>query len=254
MTHHTIGDLSGRVVLVTGAARGLGLNHVRRMSEAGATVVATDLHEAEVAAATVDIANVRAAALDIRDTDAVRSHIEGIVATEGRLDVVVNNAGGAVGYTGGETDPVAIFRAVVELNLVATYGVCLAAAPHLAPGGRLILTSSSTTFRHSFDVPVSYVAAKTGVIGLTRALARDLGERGIAVNAVAPGFTPHDAMRGRVQSERVDAMTEVAVRDQAIKRSGTPDDISSAVLFLAGPGADFITGQVLLVDGGWTFH
>lgn len=251
---HTIGDMSGRIVLVTGAARGLGLNHVRRLSAVGATVIATDLREDEVATATADVAHVRAAALDIRDTDAVRALVADVVTTEGRLDVVVNNAGGAVGYTGGETDPVAVFRAVVELNLVATFGVCLVAAEQLAAGGRLILTSSSTVFRHSFDVPASYVAAKTGILGLTRALARDLGERGITVNAVAPGFTPHDDMRGRIASARVASMADVAMHDQAIKRSGTPDDISSAVLFLAGPGAEFMTGQVLLVDGGWTFH
>ncbi|MBB2940260.1 NAD(P)-dependent dehydrogenase (short-subunit alcohol dehydrogenase family) [Amycolatopsis bartoniae] len=249
MAAMTLDDLGGRVALVTGGSRGLGLNHARRLAEAGARVVVTDL---TLESGMDSVPGVRAVPMDIRDTAAVRDLIADIVAHEGGLDIVVNNAGGASGYVDPGQDPVVAFRAVVELNVVATYAVCLAAAPVLPDGGRLILTSSSSAFRHTFDVPASYVAAKLGVVGLTRALARDLGEAGIAVNAVAPGFTPHEEMRKRIP-ERVESMTSAAVRDQRLKRPGTPDDISSAVLFLAGPGAGFMTGQVLLVDGGWTF-
>lgn len=246
--------ISGQIALVTGAARGLGLSHARRFAAAGARVVVTDVAKDELAAAADGIAGARAVPMDIRDAGQVRDVVAEIVATEGGLDIVVNNAGGATGYVSGE-DPVSRFREVLELNMVGTYAVCEAATPALAArgGGRIVLTSSSSVFRHAEKVPAAYVAAKAGLVGLTRALARDLGMHNITVNAVAPGLTPHDGLRHNRPAGELEGMLAVTLSGQALPRASTPDDISSAVLFLAGPGAAFITAQVLLVDGGWTF-
>lgn len=247
-------DLAGQVALVTGAARGLGLSHARRLAAAGATVYLSDRLADEVAAAAERLPGARGVRLDVTDDREVRDVVARVADEQGRLDILVNNAGGVTGFVGPDADPVAAFRQVIDLNLSGTYAVCAAAAELMrdAGGGRIVITSSSTARRHA-HVATSYVAAKAGLIALTSALARDWGADGIRVNAVAPGFIAHDGLLAKFPPERVDEMADSWVAGQALPRRGTPEDISDAVLYLVCPQSSFVTGQVLFVDGGWTF-
>lgn len=244
-----------KVVLVTGAARGLGRRHAERFAELGARVVLTDVEDSEVLEVAAGLPGAVGLAMDVRDPGRIRSVVADVLVQCGGLDILVANAGGASGYLPAGADRVETFRSVVELNLVGTWAVCDAVAPTMRErrSGRIVMTTSNTVFRHTDDVPAAYVAAKAGVVGLTRALARDLGPWGITVNSVAPGFTPHAGLRHNIAADRLQAMSDAAVAAQCLPRSGTPDDISAAVQFLAGPDAGFVTGQVLVVDGGWTF-
>jgi NAD(P)-dependent dehydrogenase (short-subunit alcohol dehydrogenase family) len=247
--------LLGQVAIVTGAAHGLGREHAEVLAAHGATVVLADVDADGARAAADRISGARAAELDVTDEDAVQELVDDVARTHGRIDVLVNNAGGSRGYVDEESSPTQRFRAVLELNLVSSWLLAITVAPVMAAGGggRIVNTTSNTVFRHTADVAVSYIAAKAGVVGLTRALARELGPRNVTVNAVAPGFTPHDDLRRKLPDDLFAVMSETTLAQQCLPRLGTPADIAGAVLLLVGPGGAFITGQVLVVDGGWTF-
>jgi NAD(P)-dependent dehydrogenase (short-subunit alcohol dehydrogenase family) len=246
--------LRGRVALVTGAAHGLGREHARRLAAQGARVAVVDIDGPAAEAVAAELPGALAVAADITRSGPVESAVAATVARLGGLDIVVNNAGGARGYVDGGS-PERAFRETLDLNLTGTWLVCAAAVPRLRArgGGRIVNTTSNTALRPPGDVPLAYVAAKAGVIGLTRALARELGPHGITVNAIAPGLTPHDGVRARIPAGELGAMTARAVAEQCVPRPATPADISAALLYLVSEAASFVTGQVLAVDGGWTF-
>lgn len=248
-------DLTGQVALVTGGSRGLGREIAEGLAEAGATVVITARREQwlrpteeELRAAGLDV---RAARCDVSDPTAVSALVEGIVAEHGRLDIVVNNAGVSWGAPAAEM-PVERFRLVLDTNTTGTFLVSQAAARQMIPagGGAIVNTASVAGL---FGAPpevlqaAGYHASKGAVIALTRALATEWARYNIRVNAIAPGFFPSR------MSEGVIAKSEERMRrDVPMGRLGQAGEIKGVALFLASAAASYVTGQVVVVDGGAT--
>ncbi|HEY0535646.1 MAG TPA: SDR family NAD(P)-dependent oxidoreductase [Actinoplanes sp.] len=248
-------SLSGKVALITGAGHGLGAAYAKALAEAGADVALLDLDLPAAQRVAAEVRRSLALHADVTDRRSVEAAVDATVAHFGGLDIVVNNAGGSRGYIEG-ADPDEAFQRTVELNLTSAWIVCDVAVEHLRRrgGGRIVNTTSNTALRPPGDVSIAYIAAKAGVIGLTRALARQWGPEGITVNAVAPGLTAHADLRERLDATMLDAMVATAQGEQCLKRPAEAADLAGAVLYLAGPAGAFVTGQVLTVDGGLTFN
>lgn len=234
------GLFDGAGVLVAGGTSGIGAAIAHGFAGLGAAVVATGATAREVADAGVT-GGVDHRALDVRDDAAVRDAVRSFT----RLDVVVNCAG--VIRRGEELDP-EVFAAVLDVNLTGTMRVCAAARPALArTRGSIINTASMLSFFGGGLVP-GYAASKGGVAQLTKSLAIAYADDGIRVNAIAPGW-----IETRLTAAlRDDKDRDATIRSRiALKRWGRPGDVASAALFLASPGAAYITGTVLPIDGGY---
>jgi gluconate 5-dehydrogenase len=239
-------SLSGRIVLVTGATRGLGLEIARGMAAAGAVVGINGRDATRVAEIAQDVPGAFSAPFDITDTRASAAAIDAIVARHGRLDCLVNNAAvrdrRPLSEIASED-----FRRLLETNLVAQYDLSRAAARPMAVAGqgRLVFITSMVG-PQSFQGDPAYVASKGGLEALMRALAVELGPRGITANAIAPGFFLTDVNAPFFASPRV---VDLA-RRIPLQRFGRPDELVGAAIFLASDAASYITGQVLTVDAG----
>jgi NAD(P)-dependent dehydrogenase (short-subunit alcohol dehydrogenase family) len=239
------GAFAGRVVVVTGAARGIGDAIVRAFAEQGGQAVAFDLLEPPEPRP-----GTRYVSVDVSDARAVKDAVEGVAATEGRIDVLVNNAGiQRVGPT--DEMPVETWQAVIDTNLTGAF-LCAAAVIPIMRGqgsGSIVQIASAAAF---VGMPGRgpYSAAKAGMLGLTRELAVELAPAGIRVNAVAPGFT----RTGLVDQAIADgSLNEQWMLERVpLGRLAQPDEIARVVRFLASDDASYITGQCLIVDGGWT--
>jgi gluconate 5-dehydrogenase len=238
-------SLSGRIVLVTGATRGLGLEIARGMAAAGAVVGINGRDAGRAREIAGGIPNAFAAAFDITDLTTAAAAIDDIVARHGRLDCLVNNA--AVRDRRPLQDITAEdFRRLIETNLVAQYGLSRLAARHMAARGqgRLVFISSMVG-PQSFQGDPAYVASK-GLEALMRALAVELGPQGIAANAIAPGFFLTEFNAVPFTEPRV---VELA-RRIPLQRFGRPDELVGAAIVLASDASSYVTGQVLTVDAG----
>jgi NAD(P)-dependent dehydrogenase (short-subunit alcohol dehydrogenase family) len=245
--------LEGRVAIVTGGAQGIGRAIADGLAADGARIVIADLRGAGEAAGrypdglglTVDVAN---------EADVERMVAE-TVEHAGGIDVLVNNAGlyASLAMRPFEQIPVDEWRQVMDVNVLSMFLTCRAVVPRMRErgGGRIVNISSGTPFR---GVPflLHYVTSKGAIVTLTRALAKELGGDEILVNCVAPGFT----MSAGVEEhpEVVDALRDVSVSARTLKRDQQPEDVVGAVVFLCGPGAGFVTGQTMVIDGGQYFH
>ncbi len=244
-------ELDGKVALVTGASRGIGRAIAIALGERGAKVIVN--YTANEAAAAEAAAAVQAAGgtavtkrFDVSDAAAVDAAIREI-ASDGGLHILVNNAGIAVnGLVLGGKD--ADWKRAIDVNLNGTYYCTRAALRALLKArdaGRIINITSVTAESGSAG-QAPYVAAKAGVIGLTKVLAKEYASRGITVNAVSPGFIETDM----TASELPAARRESLLKEIPLGRVGAPADVAAAVAYLAGPGGAYVTGQVLRVNGG----
>lgn len=245
--------LKDKVCIITGGASGIGRATAERFAEEGAKVIIGDI-VAEKGKEVAQLIGGDFYQVDVSDRQAVQAWMDDVFAKYGRIDVLVNNAGILrdglfVKVKNGELVkqmPEERFDEVINVNLKGVFNCAQAAAPYMIQGGGgVILNATSIVGLDGNFGQTNYVAAKAGVIGMTKVWARELGRYQIRVNAVAPGFT---------LTEMVKAMPEKILEDMKshtpLRRLGEPRDIANAYLFLASDDASFITGTVLRVDGG----
>ncbi|MEW6742446.1 MAG: 3-oxoacyl-[acyl-carrier-protein] reductase [Planctomycetota bacterium] len=243
------GHLAGRSALVTGGSRGIGKAASEALVDAGArvAVIARDPARTEEAAAALRRRGGQAEAftVDVADPGAVNALVDRIYETWGRIDILVNNAGVTRdSWLMRMTDE--DFDRVVAVNLKGMFNFSRAAAQYMvkARSGRIVNMSSVVGLMGNAG-QVNYAAAKAGVVGLTKALARELAPRGVTVNAIAPGFIQTDMTAHFAEEKR-----EQVLKMIPLARLGTPADVAPVVLFLCSDLAAYVTGQVLAVDGG----
>lgn len=248
-------DFTARTVLVTGAAHGFGRAIAGAFGVRGARVFACDVVEHELVETAVALGERgEAHVVDVTHRGAVRAWVDEAHRSTGRIDVLVNNAGGVLGQVGRPLEQVGEdeWQAIVAVNQTAAFWTSQAVAPYMraARSGRIVNISSGAGLGVSLTGIQAYASAKAGVIGLTRQLAHELGRFGITVNAIAPGFAlTNDATRRQWESYGRDGQ-EALLERIAVRRLGTPADIAHAVLFLASEQASWISGVTLPVDGG----
>jgi 3-oxoacyl-[acyl-carrier protein] reductase len=242
----------GRAVLVTGASRGIGAATARAFAAGGDRVAvhfATRRDRAEEVAAALPGAGHAVVGADLADPDAVRAMVDAAAAELGGLDVLVNNAGVVAEHPITDTtyeEWQRAWRETLGVNLVGAANVTWCAVPHLlrAGGGRIVNVASRGAFRGEPRQP-AYGASKAGLIALGQSLARALGPDGIAVTAVAPGFTETDMAADELASDRGPARRA----ESPLGRVATAEEVAAAIVFLASPAAEFTSGAVLDVNG-----
>lgn len=248
--------LSGRVAIVTGAGRGIGAAFAAGLAEAGARIVVADI---DVASADETAARLRSDGgdaqslrVDVSDEASVDAMTKFAVATYGGIDILVNNAALYANLKRQAFDEITPdeFDRVLSVNVKGPWLTSRAAYPVMRSRGKgkIINISSSSTFLGANRL-AHYVSSKMGVIGLTRALAREMGAHNICVNAIQPGMTDSQVNRAITSQER--HLQEAAER--SLKRVQVPGDLLGTLIFLASDASDFMTGQTLLVDGGRYF-
>jgi 3-oxoacyl-[acyl-carrier protein] reductase len=251
-------DFSGKTAIVTGAAHGFGRAISLAFAQRGASVWACDVVEDELletrklCAAAGGTCTARA--VDVRDKDAVERFVADAAATTGHVAILVNNAGGVLGQVGRPLEEVtpAQWQDIFAVNVTGAFYFSQAVAPGMktARGGRIVNISSGAGLGISLTGIQAYASAKAAQIGLTRQLAHELGPWGITVNNIAPGFVRSNAATERQwEAYGVEGQRDLIERI-ALKRLGAPDDIANGVLFFASDQANWITGQVISIDGG----
>lgn len=248
-------SLAGRVAIVTGGGGGLGVGICTRLAEAGAAVVVAGRTPATLAPVVEQIAaaggKAVAVQVDIADKASVEAMIARTVEAFGGVDVMVNNA--AVYHHKAWTEITEEdWDEVLDTNLKGYFMCARAAYPSMKERGNgRVINVASITFFGGFPFLLDYVASKAGIVGLTRAMAREVGVDKITVNTVAPGAFPTDAEKIHPDLE---GHIKRVLDSQALKRRGTPDDIGNLMTFLASDASSFITGQMIEIDGGWMMH
>jgi NAD(P)-dependent dehydrogenase (short-subunit alcohol dehydrogenase family) len=245
--------LAGKVAIVTGGARHIGAVYARKFASEGAAVVIADILDGDSVVREIESAGGRALALKIdvsKEEDTQRMATDA-VRVFGRVDILVNNAAIFINIqrhpfyeiTAEEWDRVS------AVNIKGPFLCAKAVFPQMKEQkyGKIINISSSTAY---WGTPMflHYVASKAALVGITRSLAREVGEFGICVNAIAPGLVEHEGQNAPK------LLTELQLKARSIKRLETPEDLLGVLIYLASPDSDFVTGQTLVVDGGSVFH
>lgn len=241
----------GKVVLITGAARGLGLEYARALGQAGAHVVAGDVNDCSTAVAEAgnDAIGVRLDVTDVLQCDAM---VERAMERFGRVDALINNAALYGSLRGGRFNQIgeADWDAAMTVNVKGIWNCCKAAVPAMRQsGGGSIVNIASLAATYGMPFALHYTTSKAAVIGLTRGLARELGRDNIRVNAIAPSAV---LTEGTVEflGEKYERGLDVIRAGQTIQRTLEPADLTGTVMWLIGDGSGFVTGQTIAVDGG----
>ena len=249
--------LQGKVAIVTGGARGLGKAYALRLAEEGARVVVVDVLETGLVQKEIEAKGGEALALqmDVTDEKGTEEMAQKTIDRFGRIDILINNAAMFASISkkpfydisGSEWDQ------VIGVNLKGTFLCSKAVYPQMEKQGKgKIINVSSGTFYKGIPFFLHYVTTKGGVIAFTRALAREVGDQGICVNAIAPGLTVSD---GTAENPSyTDDYYKATVNTRCIKKIETPEDLTGTIVFLASDDSNMITGQTIVVDGGAVFN
>jgi NAD(P)-dependent dehydrogenase (short-subunit alcohol dehydrogenase family) len=245
--------LGGKVAIVTGGARHIGARYCRALAQEGAAVVIADILDGSALAQEIEAAGGRARALtvDVASEAATQRMAAEAIQSFGRIDILVNNAAIFINI---QRHPFYEISAeewdrVSAVNIKGPFLCAKAVFPQMQEqkSGKIINISSSTAFWGTPNF-LHYVASKAALIGMTRALARELGDYGVCVNAIAPGLVEHEGQNAPK------ALTELQLKERSIKRLQTPEDLLGSLIFLASSDSDFMTGQTIVVDGGSVFY
>jgi NAD(P)-dependent dehydrogenase (short-subunit alcohol dehydrogenase family) len=245
--------LAGKVAIVTGGARHIGAAYARRLAAEGAAVVVADVLDGSDLVKDIESAGGKALAMKVdvsREKDTARMAAESVKAF-GRIDVLVNNAAVFIDI---ERHPFYEISSeewdrVSAVNIKGPFLCAKAVFPQMRQqrSGKIINISSSTAFSGT-PLFLHYVASKAALVGMTRSLAREVGEFGICVNAIAPGLVQHEGQNAPQQ------FTEFQLKARSIKRLQTPEDLLGVLVYLASSDSDFVTGQTIMIDGGSVFY
>lgn len=256
MTIDTSADVTDRVVLITGAGQGIGRAYAHHFANNGAIPIIADLNgeKGQQVATEIESAGGRALAVqtDVTSPDSVAAMVDATLSAHGRLDVLINNA--AVFVTLGrqpfEEIPLEEWRQVMDVNITGCFICASAVLPAMrAAGWGRIINISSSTVPQGIPGFLHYVTSKSALIGMGRAMAREVGPHGITVNAVLPGMIETEMENiGRTDEGR-----QHVIGNQSLQRQQTPEDMLGTLLFLASPASGFMTGQSICVDGGAAF-
>ncbi len=247
-------DLSGRVAIVTGGSRGLGLEMAEGLAEAGAKLMVCARREEWLTPAIAELRGrgftVEGMPCDISRPEDVQAVVDTTLATFGRLDILVNNAG-ITWAAAAEDMPLEKWRKVIDVNLTGTFLFSQAAGREMlkAGYGRIINVASIAGMIASVNGPhyAAYAASKAGVMGLTRELAASWGRQGIRVNAIAPGY-----FHSRLADGAIEIVEPELKATSPMGRVGADGELKGVVVFLAADASNYMTGQVVVVDGGWS--
>jgi 3-oxoacyl-[acyl-carrier protein] reductase len=247
-------DLNGKVIAVTGAARGLGQEFATSLARAGALVVAGDLNDCGETAEMVKAAGGTAltARLDVTDAGAALAMVEATMRQFGRLDGLINNAALYGALHGGRFDVIddAEWDAAMAVNVKGIWNCCKAAVPAMRQsGGGSVVNIASLAATYGMPYGLHYTTSKAAVIGLTRGLARELGRDRIRVNAVAPSAVITEGTR-EFFGGKLDRALDTIKTSQTIQRNLVPSDLSGTMVWLLSDASGFVTGQTIAVDGG----
>lgn len=251
-------DLTGKVAFVTGAAGGIGRGIVRRLAANGASIIVADINGQGAREVAESLPDALAVTVDIRDPASIDAAVAATMDRYGRLDILVNNAGVNTHAHRVDVDqfPDDEWARIVGIDLDGLFRMSRGALQPMLAGGRggRVINIASVVGLTAMRLQSPFVAAKAGIVHLTRSMALELGPKGVLANAIAPGSIMTEGTKALFYGAEgtFQAKTQAFMEHIPLGRPGTPEEIGEAVLFLAAPESSYINGQVLAVDGGWT--
>jgi NAD(P)-dependent dehydrogenase (short-subunit alcohol dehydrogenase family) len=251
------GKLDGRVAIVTGAAQGIGAQYARALAAAGAAVTVADVLDGAAVAQAIADQGGQALALqcDVTDPASVRQMVAATVERFGRLDILVNNAAifGKLSRKRFDEIESGEWDRMMAVNVRGTFECVKAAAPVMRAQkyGKIVNIASGTVFKGA-PMMLHYVSSKGAIVAMSRSLARELGDDGVRVNTLAPGLVNSENVLANPDFSG--AAAQGTVNSRAIRRESTPEDLCGTLVYLCSADSDFVTGQVLVVDGGSVMH